>query len=481
VTHISTGLVSVADLPLVVDVDGTLIKTDLLHETTLQFIAQNPMEIWRLPVWLAGGKQRLKCELAQRVHLETDTLPLREETLARIRDAQRDGREVYLASASEQGMVARIAEHIGGIAGVFGTDLSANAAGAKKAERLNTAFGRAGYDYIGDRPVDFAVWRDSRRAIAVSHGSAFTRRLRRTFPDAEVLAEPRTNPLGIVKAMRPHQWAKNALVFLSMIAGHHLDVASLGATTLAFACFCLAASSAYIVNDLLDLPADREHPRKCRRPFASGSVPIPVGVAASVALMALAMAGAALLPLRFDAILFGYVALTLAYSLYLKRKLLVDVIVLGGLYTMRVLGGIAATATIYSPWLLMFCLFLFLCLAIVKRCSELVARRESGKSPPPGRAYREGDLDVLRPLGAASGYGAILIVALYLSSVEVRALYTHSTRMWLIMPPMLYWISRILMRSNRGEIHDDPVVFALTDRVSWLTGLVVAAIIAVSI
>lgn len=473
--------VDAAGIPLVVDVDGTLIKTDLLHEKVMQFVARNPFELWQLPLWLSGGRHRLKCELARRVPLDVASIPLRQETVARIREAQAVGRPVYLASASEQVLVQRVADEIGGIAGVFGTDASANAAGVRKAEKLNAAFGEGGYDYIGDRPVDFAVWRSARKVLAVSHSAGFSRRVRRDFPEAEILAQPRPRPSDYLKAMRPHQWAKNILVFLSLVAGQHFDLRSIMATSLAFVCFCLAASSAYVLNDLLDLAGDRAHPRKRGRPFAAGDIPISHGVVLGAILMVLAIGAALALPEWFLIVLLGYVALTLGYSLFLKRKLLIDVVVLGGLYAMRVLGGVTAADSERSPWLLMFSLFLFLSLATVKRCSELIALRETGKSAPTGRGYVAEDLAVLLPLGAAAGYGAVLVVALYLSSAEVRILYSHPDRMWLICPLLLYWISRVLVLANRNQLHDDPVIFALTDRVSWSTGLVAATIIAASI
>ncbi|MGI4881494.1 MAG: UbiA family prenyltransferase, partial [Janthinobacterium lividum] len=248
-----------------------------------------------------------------------------------------------------------------------------------------------------------------------------------------------------------------------------------------FFCFCAAASSAYIINDLLDLPGDRDHPRKRRRPFAAGDVPVSHGLVLSAVLMAMALGASMVLPPRFIMILCTYVVATLAYSLFLKRKVIVDVIVLGGLYTLRVFAGLAAATTQTSQWLLMFSLFLFLSLAIVKRCSELEVRRAAGKTATMGRGYRVGDLSVLFPLAAAAGYGAVFVVALYLSSPDVVGLYAHPRRMWLVCPLVLYWISRVIVLSNRGELHDDPVIFAITDRVSWLTGVCVAGVIAVSI
>jgi 4-hydroxybenzoate polyprenyltransferase len=243
----------------------------------------------------------------------------------------------------------------------------------------------------------------------------------------------------------------------------------------------LAASSAYVINDLLDLPGDRDHPRKSQRAFAAGKVPITHGVTLAALLMAGAFALSLLLPWRFIGILSIYLTCTLGYSLLLKRKLLIDVIMLGGLYTLRVFGGLAATDTHQTQWLLMFSLFLFLSLAIVKRCSELVANRAVGRAGAMGRGYWVEDLNVLFPLGAAAGYGAVFVVTLYLSSPEVAALYTNPNRLWLLCPLLLYWISRVLVMANRGHLHDDPVIFALTDRISWLTGACMAGVIAVSI
>jgi 4-hydroxybenzoate polyprenyltransferase len=268
---------------------------------------------------------------------------------------------------------------------------------------------------------------------------------------------------------------------LPMIAGHRFDPETIAATSLGFLCFCFAASSAYVINDLLDLPGDRDHPRKSRRPFAAGKIPITHGILLAALLMCGAFLVSLWLPWRFVGILSLYVACTLGYSLLLKRKLLIDVIMLGGLYTLRVLGGLAAANTQQTQWLLMFSLFLFLSLAIVKRCSELVANRIAGKTGGRSRGYRVEDLTVLFPLGAAAGYGAVFVVTLYLSSPEMAALYTYPNRLWLICPLLLYWISRVLVITNRGEMHDDPIIFAMTDRISWLTGVCMAGVIFISI
>jgi 4-hydroxybenzoate polyprenyltransferase/phosphoserine phosphatase len=467
--------------PLVVDVDGTLLRTDLLHEAALQFVARFPLELWRLPLWLLGGKAKLKAELAARVDPGISSVPLREETVALIRSAQAEGRPVYLASASDRRYVEALAERLGGIEGVFASEGVTNLAGDAKAAQLQAAFGAGAYDYVGDQPVDFAVWTSARKALVVAHNGAFARQVKKRFPDAEIIAEPRAKPRAYLKALRPHQWAKNVLVFLPVLAGHQFTPPYLIASLIAFVCFCMAASSAYLINDLLDLPGDRDHPTKHRRPFASGAIPIPQGILLGALLMIGAAALSFTLPLAFSFVLLAYVVVTLGYSLLLKRKLLIDVITLGGLYAIRVFGGIRAVDVEPSPWLLTFCLFFFLSLAVVKRCSELIERRDAGKGKAKGRGYRPGDLEALTPLASAAGYGSVLVVTLYLASPQVAPLYSHPYRMWLICPLLLYWISRVILVANRGEMHDDPVVYALTDKTSWITAVCVLLVIAVAV
>jgi len=474
-------LTAAAPLPLVVDVDGTLLRTDLLHEAALQFVARHPFESWRLAAWTLGGKPRLKAALAGRIECGAETLPLRDEILAAIREAQAEGRSVWLASASHRDYVEAVAARIGGIAGIFASDEGVNLSGARKAERLIEAFGQGGFDYAGNGPVDLPVWRAARQALVVGR-EGFVRRVRRDVPDARHLAAPRRGLGDYLRSLRMYQWAKNLLVFLPLIAGHTYDLASVRQTLLAFLCFCLAASSAYIVNDLLDIPGDRAHPRKRNRPFAAGAIPVAHGPPLALLLMAAAFVIALVLPAWFLAVLGLYVLLTLAYSLLLKRRVLIDVITLGSLYTIRVLGGVAAVGVAQSPWLLMFCLFIFLSLAIVKRCAELVRRRAAGEEDVlVGRGYRVGDLPVMLGLGAAAGNGAVLVVSLYITSPDVQRLYAHPERLWLVCPLLLYWIGRILILANRDEMHDDPLIFAFTDRASWVAALCAAAVVAAAI
>lgn len=473
---------TVPPVPLVVDVDGTLIASDFLHESLLGFVAAHPWRLPQLPLVLAqAGKAGLKQALAGEVPNLYSHIPLRRETEALIEAARAEGRPVFLASASDRRLVEGLAARIGGIAGVLATEGGQNLAGAAKAAALVARFGAKGFDYVGDAPVDIPVWEAARQVLLVSHSDRFERRVLDLFPDAIVVCRSRVALRDLVRSLRPHQWTKNLLVFLAIVAGHHFSPAVLVSGLVAFVCFSMTASSAYLINDLLDLPGDRAHKTKHRRPFAAGSIPVSIGVALSAALAAGAFSLALTLPVAFVEILALYAVTTLAYSVVLKRKVMVDVVVLGTLYTLRVVGGLAAIGANHTPWLLMFSLFLFTALAIVKRCSELMSTPIPVGEKVAGRGYRPEDLKVMFPFGAASAYGAVLVFALYISSPEVVPLYNHPVRLWLVCPLLIYWISRLLILSARNELHEDPVVFALTDRVSLATGVCVAAVLAVSI
>jgi len=270
-----------------------------------------------------------------------------------------------------------------------------------------------------------------------------------------------------VQALRAHQWLKNILVFTPALAAHRFDDA-LVASILAFFSFSLSASSVYILNDLLDLRNDRAHPRKRLRPFAAGRIPIMYGVALFPALLLASLAIGFFLPKEFVLVLAGYFLLSCVYSLGLKRRMLVDVVVLACLYGSRVVAGSAATGVVLSPWLVAFAMFLFFSLALVKRCAELSDHLDRGKGDPMGRGYQLDDLPVLRSMATASGYVSVLVLALYINGDAVFTLYRHPDRLWLNCVLLLFWISRVIMITHRGGMDDDPLVFAASDRLSQL-------------
>lgn len=466
--------------PLIVDVDGTLVRTDLLAESAFAAVRANPLDGLRIVAWLTSGRARLKAELAARVPLEPATLPYDETVLATLRREREAGRRIYLASASDHRYVAEIAEYLGLFDGVFGSDGHTNLRAEAKARTLVDAFGEGGFDYIGNHNSDLPVWERARRVLLVDVPAKVLKSAIRDRADHEILVPRRMELVAWLRALRPHQWLKNLLVFVPIAAAHVVTPASVGAALLAFAAFSLVASGVYVLNDLLDLSSDRAHPRKSARPLASGAVPVVWGPALSGALVLAGAVVAASVSGPLLGVLAIYVVATSLYSVYLKRKALLDVITLAGLYTLRVLGGGAAVGIVVSEWLLAFSMFLFLALAIVKRHAELVDAVSTNQDEPRGRGYQTQDLPLLAALGAAAGYIAVLVLALYISTPQVQELYTRPAWLWAVCALLLYWISSMLMASHRGRVDDDPLVFALKDPASLVVFALSAVLVVVA-
>lgn len=459
---------------LVVDLDGTLCRTDTLHEALFALLATRPGLLFGLVAALFGGKAAFKRRVADHHVVPADALPFNEDVQNLVRQARAEGRRVVLVSAADQRQVDAVANHSDLFDEAFGTGGQAsgltelNLSGANKADFLVQRYGAQGFDYAGDRPVDLHVWKHARRVITVGAKASLRHAAQAIDKDALHLApEPeivaRVRPY--LRAMRPHQWLKNTLLFLPMFAAH--DISNLGSAVAAFVAFCLLASSVYLLNDLVDLPSDRAHPRKRLRPFAAGTIPIMNGAVLAVLLMLVAIAIAlTFTPSIFLAVMMFYYVSTFAYSLWLKRKLIVDVLALTGLYTLRIIAGAAAVSLVLSPWMLGFSMFLFFALAAVKRQAELTDQLRDGRDKTAGRAYLTEDLPVLRGMALSSGYSAVLVFALYINSDQVKPLYNHPEALWLICPLLLYWISRMVMMTHRGYMTDDPIVYTARDRVS---------------
>lgn len=458
-----------AGLPLVVDLDGTLIRTDLLVESFLSLLAKNPIAALASLLVLFQGKAAFKAHLAGLVELQLHSLPLDPAVVALIEAARGEGRPVWLASASHERYVTGLAEHLGWFDGVLASTPERNLAGRAKADALIARFGRQGFAYAGNAKVDLAIWEHSAGAFMAGGSGSLARSLRRMRPEAVILEHKAGGIAPYLRAMRPHQWLKNVLIFVPATAGHVL-MHELPTLIVAFLAFSLCASSVYITNDLLDLPGDRDHPRKRNRPLASGAIPAVRGALLAMLLLVLAFATAFTLGLPFLLSLGVYMVVTSAYSLYLKRKPVVDVIVLACLYGMRIVAGGSASDVVLSVWLVAFGIFLFLSLALVKRCAELVDRIKNDKGDPSGRGYVLSDLPVLESMAAAAGYNAALVLAIYINSAPERLLYAHPERLWLLIIVLIAWISRILVLTRRGHMNDDPVIFAVRDRWSLVLG-----------
>ncbi|QSQ12794.1 UbiA family prenyltransferase [Myxococcus landrumensis] len=468
---------SPADVALAVDLDGTLVRTDTLHENLLVLFKRAPWLLLLLPLWVLKGKAYFKSEVARRAALDARYLPYNEELLAFLQEEKARGRKLVLATAADQRIADAVAAHLGLFSEVHASNGTENLSGTRKLAKLKATLGT--FDYAGNDAVDLPLWRESREVVVVHAPASVLKQAQGLGrPVARVFEKPSTSPRVWVKALRVHQWAKNALVFVPMLAAHKAASANLlTQAALGFLAFSLCASSVYVLNDLLDLDADRRHPSKKKRPFAACTLPVSVGVVLAPLLLIAGAAVCLLLPPAFGALLAAYYALTLAYSLRLKQVVMLDVLVLAGLYTVRIFGGSLAVGVPTSSWLLMFSMFLFLSLALVKRLSEVRRLRQSNETSAHGRGYLSQDYEQLASLGAAAGQVSVLVLALYISSKEVTAYYDHPERLWLLCPVMLYWVGRVWVLAHRGEVNEDPLVFALKDRVSYAVGAVAALVL----
>jgi 4-hydroxybenzoate polyprenyltransferase/phosphoserine phosphatase len=469
--------------PLCVDLDGTLVKSDTLMDSLMVLARTQPLALLRLPAWLLGGKARVKAEIGARVVLDVRHLPYNRALVEYLEAERGDGRRLYLTTGADEALASRIANHLGIFDGVLASDGKTNRTGGNKLEGLRQIFGDQHYDYVGNAGPDLPVLERAHAAMLANPSPSLRSRLRARHVQVEREFEDRpARAKAVLKAVRLHQWAKNVLIFLPLLLAHSLRIDLAVKAAVAFASFSLCASATYIVNDLLDIEADRRHPTKRLRAFAAGDLPVTAGVFIGAAFLAVAVALAAtLLPGAFLIWLVVYLVTTLSYSLYLKRVVLADVILLSGLYTVRLLAGAAATTVPISQWLGAFSLFLFLSLAMVKRFSELQNTRARGQTLANGRGYLLGDVEQLRSFGTASAYASVVVFSFYIGGHDVTALYRHPVRLWLITPLMILWLSRVWLLASRGELDEDPVIFAVTDRISLLIGAAVVAIAALAV
>lgn len=465
--------------PLVVDLDGTLVRTDMLHESAIRVVRERPLDLLRLPVWLWRGKAAVKQALAARASFDPATLPYHEAFLAWLREQAREGRRLVLCTASDRTIADAVAGHLNLFDEVLASDGHDNLAGARKAEVLVQRYGEQGFDYAGNSSADLAVWPRARQAVVVAPSPGVLQRARAQFQVEQVFAAAPAGGRTWLRAMRPHQWLKNLLLAVPLLGAHQLGDWQLWALlVLAFVAFSLCASAVYIGNDLLDLDSDRAHPRKRLRPLAAGVIPAWNAVVAAPLLFMLAMLLAWPLGRVFAAWLLAYFVLTSLYSWRLKRLLIIDCLTLAMLYTLRVAAGAAAVHVRLTYWLLVFCGFLFLSLAFVKRYAEMAMRQQQGEQGAAGRAYLVGDAPLLQSLGVASGFCSALVLALYLNSDAVLRLYRTPGLMWGAVPVLAFWVSWMWMQAHRGRMHDDPLVFAVKDKASLAAGVAFAASLA---
>lgn len=459
--------------PICVDLDDSLIKTDVMLESLFNLLLHRQVFLFLLPFWFLKGRAYFKKKLAENIRVNVEALPYNQAVVNYLKDQRALGFRIVLATAAHISVAEAVAQYLGIFERVFGTD-SVNLSGRNKAKALTAAYGEKGFIYVGDRSVDLAVWQHASGAIMVNPTAYLVRKARKVTKVYKIFSEHHRLVPTLIEALRPHQWVKNLLIFAPVFLAHHLkSPRDVLISVYAFATFCLCASSVYVLNDLVDIDSDRRHPVKSRRPFASGRISPLWGIILFPGLLFGSLVLGTSVGAAFFSVVLSYFVITLAYSLRLKQTLIADVIILASLYTIRIYAGSIATGISISPWLLAFSIFFFLALAIVKRTSELVMLRNANKTATSGRGYLVQDIGPLAGLSSASGYLAVLVFALYLNSPAIVSLYRRPLLLWFVCPLMLYWISRVLVLAERGDIHSDPIVFALKDRTSYLIGLMI--------
>jgi len=454
-----------------VDLDGTLIATDLIWESLLELIKGRPLALLLAPFWLLRGRAYLKEQFAKTTSIEPHKLPYRQEVLHMIEGLKRQGaNHVVLATASHEQLAKSVAAHLGIFDEVLATADGRNLKGKAKAEALQARFGND-FLYIGDSEADLPVWAVARQGIVVG-SKELAQRAAAVTEIREVVEVESAGWKTYWQALRPHHWSKNVLLLLPLVLAHRWSASAWARTLFGVLLFGLAASAIYILNDLLDLPSDREHPWKRRRPFASGRLSIAQGIAMAPVLLVCAVGmGWYWLGTLFAGAVLCYCALSLAYSLVLKRKALADVFVLTSFYGIRIVTGALITRTPLSDWFLIFSMFFFFSLALAKRYSELKHAGELVDSGNSGRGYRAEDSLLLSTMGVASAFASVIVFSFYTRSPEVSRLYPHPEPLLLISPLLLYWLVRVWLQAGRGELKDDPVTLAMRDPMSYIVGL----------
>lgn len=468
--------------PLVVDLDGTLVKTDLLLEAMVSLLSKNPGLIFSIFFWPFKGKVFFKQEIAKRIELDIANLPYQSSFLEYLQTEYSQGRTLILATGASKIYATLVAKHLGLFQQIFATEQETNLSGKNKAKLLVENFGAERFDYAGNAKIDRWVWQKSYKTIVVNPFLG-VKRFATKLNNFERLFEDRPPYWkALVKELRIHQWVKNLLVFVPLFAAHKFTFTTDWLiVTLTFIAFSLCASSVYILNDLLDLRDDRQHPSKRNRPLAAGNFPLQHAFIFFPLLLLLAFLVALIVSPIVLLVLLLYYILTVTYSLWAKQRVLVDVLLLAALYTMRILAGSAAIGSLLSFWLLAFSIFFFFSLALIKRYAELLELKGQGKVSVQGRGYHVDDISLLLPFGAASGYTAVMVLALYINSAEVTLLYTQPQIIWFLCPLLLYWITRAWLIAHRGLMHSDPIVFAIKDKTSWILVWLGILIIALAI
>lgn len=452
--------------PLCVDLDGTLVRTDTLVESFFLLIKKNPFYVFMCVLWLLRGKAALKSEIAKRITMNAASLPYNECLLAMLHDEHNNGRDLWLCTAANEKIAQSVSDHLGIFSKVIASNDTKNVSSSVKADEILSH--TDSFDYVGNSSDDIKVWNKAAGAIVVDLPEKLLSRI--SIPILNAIDSDKNIIKSWLKEIRIHQWSKNLLIFIPLLAAHEISKSELLLDSmLAFLAFGFCASSVYLLNDLVDLEADREHKTKRSRPLASGVIPLVHGIIAAIIFFIIAISITLFLPWQFAISLSAYYIITLAYSFSLKSKVVVDVATLAVLYSMRLVAGATATGIMLSNWLISFSMFIFFSLAIVKRVVELKAAESVGKIK--GRGYYPTDMPLLLASGISAGYISILVFVLYIDSSSSLQNYSNPGILYLIAPILFIWLTRVWLLTWRSEMHDDPVAFAIKDRASQLMGI----------
>lgn len=465
--------ISDINIPLTTDLDGTLIHTDTLAESFMLMIKKKPLLFFLFPLWLLKGKYYLKAKILEHSNLKAESLPYNQDVIKFLEEEKAKGRKIYLFTASMQKIADKVQEHLGIFDAVYGSSDNVNLRSANKLSKLNQLFGEKNFDYIGDSGADIKVWQGSRKGYAVNPSKKIEKKIQE-LNNVEVISRRKKSTAKlIIKEIRVYQWVKNVLIFLPVLLAHKIpDFSTTVSLIIAFFSFSLMASFIYVINDIFDIAADRQHRKKKFRPIASGELSLFKSfiILPLLAILSLGLS-IAFLSHYFTLLLLVYLIINITYSFYAKKIMVLDIIILSILYTIRLIGGGIVADVLISPWLLEFSIFIFLSLAAIKRFSELYNLKQLNKDSSARRGYRTEDIDLIRNIGVISGYISVLIIGLYLNSTEVITLYKRPQLLWIITPLLLYWITRLWMVANRGLMNEDPIIFTIRDKASYIIGL----------
>jgi 4-hydroxybenzoate polyprenyltransferase len=455
-------------VPICVDLDGTLVFTDMFVETALSAIRKNIFIIFLIPFWLLRGRAFAKKKLAESSLVDPSHLPYNDDLIAFLQKERASGRKLVLVTASDKQAAASIADHLNIFDDVIASDGNNNLKGKVKSTELLKAFGEKEFIYAGNDVSDLHVWKNAQSAITVNTPHALSKEVRAFVPVIHEFSNRKNTFKELFRALRTYQWVKNILVFVPIIVSEKpINFDSFISTSLIFISFCLSASGLYLVNDLMDLETDRRHPVKRRRPFASGLLPLGYGIISPIIILA-ALNISRAVSLECFIMVCLYILISTLYSVFLKTKPLVDVFCLAGLYTLRIVAGGFSSGAHASIWLLNFSGFFFLALAFLKRYSEYLNKSTGTDSKHSRRGYNNTDKEMLQMMGIGSSLISAVVLSLYINSTQANSIYRHPDYLWGIIPLIIFWHFRLWLAAGRNYMHHDPIIYSLKDWVSYI-------------